>query len=140
IGLIEPLKCVYVNLVFWLRDDELIFPNLAVADQDWPLAIGGGLSTVRCLLAYGNRFFAWFTEGDPVCWYAPHERCVIFPDQIYISRSMRKVLKTGMFELSYDQDFESVIRNCAKVSRKNQPGTWISAEMQRAYIRLHRAG
>jgi leucyl/phenylalanyl-tRNA--protein transferase len=127
-------------MVFRLPDDELVFPNPALADLDGLLAIGGDLRTERLLLAYENGIFPWFSEGDPICWYSPHERCVIYPDQVYISKSMRKLLKDEVFEISYDQDFEGVIFNCAKVGRKDQPGTWITKEMQQAYIELHKKG
>jgi leucyl/phenylalanyl-tRNA--protein transferase len=127
-------------MVFRLPDDEIVFPNPELADPDGFLAVGGDLSIERLLLAYENGIFPWFSEEDPICWYAPHERCVIYPDQITISKSMKKVLASGAFRLSYDQAFEEVILNCAKVGRKDQPGTWITKEMQEAYIALHHAG
>lgn len=127
-------------MVFRLPADELVFPDPALADPDGLLAVGGDLRAERLLLAYKNGIFPWFSENDPICWYAPHERCVIFPGEIYISKSMRKVLKEGLFDITYDQGFESVISNCAGVSRKGQPGTWITNEMQQAYIGLHKMG
>lgn len=127
-------------MVFRLPDDELVFPNPKLADPDGLLAVGGDLSTARLILAYENGIFPWFSEDDPICWYSPHERCVIHPDQVYISKSMRKLIKDEIFEITYDQDFEGVISNCAQVGRKDQPGTWITAEMQEAYIALHQEG
>lgn len=127
-------------MVFRLPADELVFPDPALADPDGLLAVGGDLRAERLLLAYENGIFPWFSENDPICWYAPHERCVIFPEQIYVSKSMRKILKEGLFDITYDQDFEGVISNCAGVSRKGQPGTWITNEMQQAYIGLHKMG
>jgi len=127
-------------MVFRLPDDEIVFPNPELADPDGFLAVGGDLSLERLLLAYENGIFPWYSEDDPICWYAPHERCVIYPDQITISKSMKKVLASGTFKVSFDQAFEEVILNCAKVGRKDQPGTWITKEMQEAYIALHDAG
>lgn len=127
-------------MVFRLPEDELFFPNPELADLDGFLAVGGDLSTERLLLAYENGIFPWFSEDDPICWYSPHERCVIYPEGIKISKSMRKVLSTGGHRLTFNQAFEEVILNCAKVGRKDQPGTWITGEMQEAYIALHRQG
>jgi len=127
-------------MVFRLPDDEVIFPNPELADPDGLLAIGGDLSLNRLLLAYENGIFPWFSDDDPICWYAPHERCVIFPDRLKPSKSMKKVLESGIFEITMNRDFPAVIRNCAKIIRKDQPGTWITSEMQQAYIGLHEKG
>ncbi len=127
-------------MVFRLPDDELIFPNPELADPDGLLAVGGDLSLKRLLLAYENGIFPWFSDDDPICWYAPHERCVIFPERVKLSKSMKKVIANGVFEISMNRDFSSVIQNCAKIARKDQPGTWITAEMQQAYINLHQEG
>jgi leucyl/phenylalanyl-tRNA--protein transferase len=80
------------------------------------------------------------SEDDPICWYSPHERCVIYPDDVIISKSMKKVLNSGTFKLTFDQAFKDVIVNCAKIGRKDQPGTWITEEMQLAYHNLHLKG
>ncbi|MEJ2884092.1 leucyl/phenylalanyl-tRNA--protein transferase [Pedobacter sp. GR22-6] len=127
-------------MVFRLPDDEVIFPNPELADPDGLLAIGGDLSLNRLLLAYENGIFPWFSDDDPICWYAPHERCVIFPDRLKPSKSMKKVLESGIFEITMNRDFPAVIRNCAKIIRKDQPGTWITREMQQAYIGLYEKG
>jgi leucyl/phenylalanyl-tRNA--protein transferase len=127
-------------MVFRLPDDEVVFPNPELADADGFLAVGGDLSVDRLLLAYENGIFPWFSEEDPICWYAPHERCVIYPEQVKVSKSMKKVLSSGDFTFTVNQAFEEVIVNCAKVGRKDQPGTWITEEMQAAYIALHRHG
>jgi leucyl/phenylalanyl-tRNA--protein transferase len=127
-------------MVFRLPDNEIVFPNPELADPDGFLAIGGDLSIDRLILAYENGIFPWFSEDDPICWYSPHERCVIYPDEVKISKSMRKVLDSGIFQLSLDKAFEEVILNCAKVGRKDQPGTWITQEMQQAYVELHHQG
>lgn len=127
-------------MVFRLPDDEIVFPNPALADEDGLLAIGGDLSAERLILAYQNGIFPWFSDDDPICWYSPHERCVIYPDRLKVSKSMKQVLKNGGFKVTANQAFEKVIANCAKTPRKDQPGTWITKEMQDAYINLHQLG
>lgn len=127
-------------MVFKLLDDEYIFPDTALAEPDGLLAIGGDLSVERLLLAYQSGIFPWFSEGDPILWYAPHERCVIFADRINISKSMRKIIKSGTFEVTVNQSFAAVIRNCAQTPRLGQDGTWITDDMQKAYIKLHKKG
>lgn len=127
-------------MVFRLLDDEIIFPDTSLAEPDGLLAIGGDLSVERLFLAYQSGIFPWFSEGDPILWYAPHERCVIFPDRIKISKSMRKTLASNLFKVTVDKAFEKVIELCAKTPRIGQDGTWITNEMQQAYIRLHKKG
>ena len=127
-------------MVFRLDDEEIIFPDPALAEEDGLLAIGGDLSPERLILAYHYGIFPWFNEDDPICWYAPHERCVIYPERVRITKSMGKVMKNGEFRISIDTAFPSVIENCAQIIRRDQPGTWITAQMQEAYIRLHELG
>ncbi len=127
-------------MIFKLLDDSLIFPNPALAEEDGLLAIGGDLSTERLQLAYQNGIFPWFSEGDPILWYSPHERCVIFPERINVSKSMRKIIKAGDFHVTENQVFADVIYNCATAPRIGQDGTWITNEMQEAYIKLHEKG
>lgn len=127
-------------MVFRLPDDEIIFPNPELAEEDGLLAIGGDLTAERLILAYEHGIFPWFSEGDPICWYSPHERCVIYPDKIKITKSMKQVLKNADFKVTANQAFEKVIANCAKTPRKDQPGTWITREMQEAYLNLHQLG
>lgn len=127
-------------MVFRLPEDEIVFPNPELADEDGLLAIGGDLSAERLILAYQNGIFPWFSDDDPICWYSPHERCVIYPDRIKVSKSMKQTLKNGGFKVTANQAFDKVIANCAKIPRKDQPGTWITTEMQAAYINLHQLG
>ncbi len=127
-------------MIFQLLDDSLVFPNPALAEEDGLLAIGGDLRLDRLFLAYQNGIFPWFSVGDPILWYSPHERCVIFPDRIKISKSMHKVIKEGVFKITENQAFADVIRNCAKAPRIGQDGTWITTEMQEAYIKLNAKG
>ena len=127
-------------MVFSLLDDEIIFPDTALAEPDGLLAIGGDLSVERLTLAYQSGIFPWFSEGDPILWFAPHERCVIYPDQIKISKSMRKVLLSDIFKVTVNTAFDKVIENCAKTPRADQDGTWITDDMQKAYIKMHQKG
>lgn len=127
-------------MVFSLPDDEIVFPNPELADEDGLLAIGGDLSPERLILAYRHGIFPWFSDDDPICWYSPHQRCVIFPEQIKVSKSMRQVLKNGGFRVSVDEAFEQVIAKCAKTPRRDQAGTWITHDMQQAYTTLYQLG
>ncbi|MFD2582845.1 leucyl/phenylalanyl-tRNA--protein transferase [Pedobacter vanadiisoli] len=127
-------------MFFQLLDDNPGFPDPALAEEDGLLAIGGDLSVERLLIAYSNGIFPWFSEGEPILWYSPHERCVIYPSKIKISKSMQKILKQEVFKITFNQAFAAVIRNCATTERKGQDGTWITNEMQQAYINLHRQG
>lgn len=127
-------------MFFQLLEDDVSFPDPALAEEDGLLAIGGDLSLERLLVAYSNGIFPWFSEGEPILWYSPHERCVIYPSQIKISKSMKKVLKDELFQVTIDQAFADVIQNCAATPRKGQDGTWITDEMQNAYINLHQKG
>jgi len=127
-------------MFFQLLADDPAFPDPALAEEDGLLAIGGDLSMERLLIAYSNGIFPWFSEGEPILWYSPHERCVIYPDRIKISKSMKQVLKQGIFRVTLNQAFEEVILNCATTARKGQDGTWITTEMQQAYLNLHQNG
>ena len=127
-------------MIFQLADNEIIFPDPSLAEEDGLLAIGGDLSTERLLLAYHNGIFPWYGTDEPICWYAPHERCVIFPKDIHISKSMQKLMDQNNFSITTDTAFEKVIGQCKNIPRKDQPGTWITDEMETAYIKLHEAG
>lgn len=124
----------------FLLSNDLVFPPVEMADEDGLLAIGGDLSTGRLLLAYQQGIFPWYSEQDPICWWCPDPRFVLFPDELKISRSMKRVLRSGPFGFTTNTAFAEVIRNCRTISRKDQDGTWISAEVQNAYIRLHELG
>jgi leucyl/phenylalanyl-tRNA--protein transferase len=121
-------------------DKRLLFPDATLAEDDGLLAAGGDLSTARLLLAYQNGIFPWYNDDTPILWYSPHERFVLFPCELKISGSMRKVLRSGRFRITSDQFFEKVIEACSAVERKGQDGTWITNDMKEAYIRLHHQG
>ena len=127
-------------MIFELDKDKLVFPNPALAEEDGLLAIGGDLSTGRLLFAYNHGIFPWFSEGGPICWYAPHKRCVIFANEVVVSKSMKKLLKKNIFEIRINSVFEEVIDNCKTIKRKGEPGTWITNEMKEAYLKLHILG
>jgi len=125
--------------VFQLTD-ELIFPHPGLANEEGLLAIGGDLSVDRLLLAYANGIFPWYGEDSPILWWSLNPRLVLFPDRLKVSDSLRQTINNQKFSITFDTQFEDVIANCAKVPRKDQNGTWITAEMQQAYIDLHHAG
>jgi len=119
---------------------RLLFPDPALAEPDGLLAIGGDLTTERLLLAYNNGIFPWYSDESPILWYSPHERFVLHPDELKVSRSMRQVLRSGKFSVTTDRCFEEVITACSTAPREGQDGTWITADMKNAYIELHNAG
>ena len=104
------------------------------------MAVGGDLSVERLLVAYKNGIFPWFSEGDPILWWSPDPRLVLFPEEIKISRSLNRLIKKNTFVITFDKAFDDVIRNCAETKRSYGDGTWITEEMQDAYRRLHRHG
>ncbi len=124
----------------YLLDKELFFPSLENTDKDGLLAIGGDLSTKRLLLAYKSGIFPWYNEDEPICWWSPDPRFVLFPNELKLSRSMKTVLQNDKFRFTINRAFTQVIQNCKSISRKNQAGTWISPAMQKAYNILHKLG
>ncbi len=121
-------------------DERLLFPDRELAEPDGLLALGGDLSVERLLLAYHNGIFPWYSDDTPILWYSPHERFVLFPQELKVSKSMHRVLKSGKFEVTVDQSFEEVITACSLMPRPGQDGTWITDEMKAAYVELHRRG
>ncbi|OMP80299.1 leucyl/phenylalanyl-tRNA--protein transferase [[Flexibacter] sp. ATCC 35208] len=124
--------------VFYLTD-ELIFPPVNLADEDGLLAYGGDLSAERLLLAYQEGIFPWYNE-PPILWWSPDPRFVLFPEELKLSASMKQVLKKGVFEITFNEDFEGVIAGCKQSLRKGQDGTWITTEVEEAYVTLHKMG
>jgi leucyl/phenylalanyl-tRNA--protein transferase len=119
---------------------ELVFPDPARARRDGLLAVGGDLSPERLVLAYSNGIFPWNSEGDPLLWWSPPERPVLHPAEVHLGRSLAKVLRRHPYSLTLDAAFPRVIAACAEVPRPGQPGTWITRDMQAAYVRLHALG
>ena len=114
-------------------------PRLALAEPNGLLAIGGDLSPERLVTAYQQGIFPWYGQGQPILWWSPDPRMVLFPDQLHISRSLRKRLRKGTYQVTLDQAFEGVIQACA-APRQGDEGTWITSEMKNAYNRLHQMG
>ena len=121
-------------------DKRLMFPDPSRAEADGLLAVGGDLSSERLILAYQNGIFPWYDENTPILWYSPHERFVLFPSELRVSKSMHQVLNSGKFTVTKNQCFDKVIKACSAVKRKGQAGTWLTEEMKEAYIRLHAEG
>jgi leucyl/phenylalanyl-tRNA--protein transferase len=120
--------------------DEPIFPPPDYADPSGLLAVGGDLSKERLLEAYRLGIFPWYSDDQPILWWSPDPRLVLDLKDFIISRSLRKTLKKGVFQVTFDRAFEAVIQACAAVPRVAQNGTWITEEMQEAYINLHALG
>ena len=118
----------------------MVFPHPLAAHQDGLLAIGGDLSTTRLILAYHFGIFPWYQEGEEILWWSPDPRCVLFPDDLIIHKSMRSVLRKKTFEVTYNQAFARVIDHCKNTKRKGQDGTWITEDMASAYVSLHHLG
>jgi leucyl/phenylalanyl-tRNA--protein transferase len=118
----------------------LVFPDPSLADEDGLLAVGGDLTAERLILAYQNGIFPWYSEGDPVLWYSPHERFVIFPEEVRSSHSMKQLIRSGKYEVTWDKDFAEVIKQCSQIKRKGQRGTWITQDMIDAYTDLYIKG
>ncbi len=119
---------------------EIIFPDPNLADEQGLLAIGGDLIPERLVLAYANGIFPWYSDGDPILWWSPDPRMVLYPADFKMSKSFRQTLKNSNFEVRFDTDFKNVIDKCAKVPRYGEDGTWITDEMKQAYYSLHKSG
>jgi len=117
------------------------FPSISTAltDPDGLLAVGGCLSTQRIINAYRQGIFPWYSDEDPILWWSPNPRLVVFPDQLHISKSLQKTQRKQTFQLRFDTAFADVIQACS-MPRAQDPGTWLLPEMQAAYIRLHEEG
>ena len=124
-------------MIFVLSNDSFIFPPPELADNDGFLAVGGDLKVPRLLNAYRNGIFPWYNPGEIIKWWCPRERFVIFPEKAHISRSMKKLIKQGVFDVKMNVDFGSIIHNC-RIERED--GTWITDEMETAYKNLYDAG
>jgi leucyl/phenylalanyl-tRNA--protein transferase len=120
--------------------DDIIFPPPDHAEPDGLLAVGGDLKSERLLLAYRLGIFPWYSGEQPILWWSPDPRLILEPGEFHISRGLHQTLRKGLFTVTFDQAFAQVIEACAKAPRKGQHGTWITPEMQKAYIRLHRLG
>lgn len=120
--------------------DKLEFPPVAAASIDGLLAVGGDLSVARLQLAYTNGIFPWYNEDEPILWWSPDPRMVLFPEELKISKSMKKVLRDNTFTLTKNTQFAEVVKQCAQIKRDGQLDTWITKAMQEAYLELHKKG
>ncbi len=125
----------------WLNPYNLQFPatESALDEPNGLLAVGGDLSPERILAAYQHGIFPWFNPGDPILWWSPSPRTVIYPEQLHISKSLHKLLRKGIYRVTFDNCFENVMRACA-APRNHADGTWISEEIIASYTALHRRG
>lgn len=120
-------------------DKELIFPPVHLAEPDGLLAMGGDLSPERLLLAYQNGIFPWYEE-DIILWWCPDPRFVLFPGELKINKTVKSLLNKSVFEFTVNKAFKEVIQNCKNIKRSDQEGTWITAEVEKAYCNLHELG
>lgn len=117
-----------------------IFPDPRNTEPEGLIACGGNLSPQIVLTAYLKGIFPWFSDDDPILWWSPDPRMILYPEKFKVSSSLRQIIKKQKFEIRFDTCFDEVIKKCARVKRKDQDSTWITEDMQRAYIRLHRLG
>ena len=119
---------------------ELFFPPVFEANRDGILAFGGDLSPERLQLAYKSGIFPWFEDDEPIIWWSPNPRMVLFLDELVVSKSMRNILNRNSFKVTFNQNFRAVISNCQKIKRNGQNGTWITNDMIEAYCVLNEMG
>ena len=128
------------NMPIYQLTKHLIFPDPVLAEESGILAVGGDLAPERLLLAYQNGIFPWYNQGEPIIWWSPDPRMVLYIDDLHVSRSMRRMLKKEVFQVTFDKNFKSVIAACKVQKRKGQKDTWITEEMLNAYLQLHELG
>ena len=120
---------------------DIWFPDVEESTEEGIVAIGGDLSAERLILAYSKGIFPWYSsDKSPILWWSPDPRFVLFPENLIVSKSMRPYFNQNKFKVTWDQNFEDVIKNCQKIDREDQLGTWITNKMLAAYIQLHKKG
>ncbi|UTW66095.1 leucyl/phenylalanyl-tRNA--protein transferase [bacterium SCSIO 12643] len=125
-------------MIFLKKDED--FPDTHLANEEGILAVGGDLSLNRLKEAYSKGIFPWYNDDSLILWWAPDPRFVLFAKDLKVSKSMKQVIRSGKFTVTFDREFERVIRNCKTSKREGQSGTWITQDMEQAYINLHRQG
>ena len=125
--------------VFYLTG-EISFPPPRLATKEGLLAVGGDLSQERLISAYRNGIFPWFSHGESILWWSPDPRLVLYPEELRVSKSLKKIIKKDIFHVTLDEAFDEVIKECAGIRLRNNEGTWIVEDMIEAYCRLHRFG
>lgn len=124
----------------YLLSDDLVFPSPQLAPKEGLLAVGGDLSQERLLLAYRMGIFPWYSRHEPILWWSPDPRLVLYPGELRISKSLQKTIKKGLFRITMDRAFYAVIEACAQSRTRADEGTWIVDEMIDAYCELHESG
>jgi leucyl/phenylalanyl-tRNA--protein transferase len=124
----------------FLLSDTIEFPPPHLASEDGLLAVGGDLSQKRLLLAYRMGIFPWFSNNEPILWWSPDPRLVLYPHEIKISKTLKKIIKKEVFKVTMDLAFNEVINQCAQVRMKKNQGTWIIEDIIEAYCQLHESG
>lgn len=125
----------------WLEEYERFsFPDPRLAERGGIVGVGGNLSPGMLISAYRQGIFPWYADGEPILWWSPDPRFVVFPDSLHIPKSLRKVLRRQRFSYTIDRRFNDVVRSCASVERPHEDGTWITGEMMKAYRRMHEIG
>jgi len=124
----------------FLLSDTIEFPPPHLASEDGLLAVGGDLSQKRLLLAYRMGIFPWFSNNEPILWWSPDPRLVLYPHEIKISKTLKKIIKKEVFKVTMDLAFIEVINQCAQVRMKKNQGTWIIEDIIEAYCQLHESG
>lgn len=124
----------------FLLKSQLYFPPVEDTHSSGIIAIGGDLSVERLILAYKNGIFPWYDDSEPITWWSPEYRMVVIPKEFKPSKSMRNILNRKIFEITFNQNFEEVIKNCQTIKRNGQQGTWINNEIVDAYTKLHHLG
>jgi leucyl/phenylalanyl-tRNA--protein transferase len=127
-------------LIVSLNKYNYTFPNPRYASNEGLLAYGGDLNPNRVLEAYRKGIFPWFSQDDPIMWWSPNPRLLIYPDSFKVSKSFRRILRNNKFEVKFDNDFLSTISHCRNIKRKNENGTWITDDIIDTYLKLHNMG
>jgi len=120
--------------------EDIGFPSPKLANEDGLLAVDGDLSAERILLAYSQGIFPWYSEGSRLLWWSPDPRLILYPSKLKRSKSLIRIIKSGKYKCTFDNNFECVIKMCAKIPRDEENGTWLVDEMVKAYIKLHNLG
>lgn len=124
----------------YLLNDAHIFPSAKKASPEGLLAVGGDMHPSRVLKAYTQGIFPWYSEGDPIMWWSPDPRMIVVPNQFQPSKSLKRLMRNGQYNVVFDQDFKLVMDSCANTRRKGQEGTWITDDYRRSFTLLHEAG
>lgn len=124
----------------YLLTDKIEFPEVNLASSEGLLAYGGDLSVERLILAYSKGIFPWYEKGEPILWWSPNPRFVLYPEDLKVSKSLSKTIKSNEFQITMNKAFREVMISCAQAKRKGQRGTWINTEMIESYCKLHELG